>query len=92
MINKMQAIKLFEENACLVGDRDVIPSKNAMKIVDQNAINFAGRMKRGCSSLYGIGDYNIEYLTREGFFLAVTYMNVAEDREMNSTRIDVRKC
>ena len=81
-MNKAEAMKLFEEKACLVGERDVIPKREAKKITGSKAIDFAGGQKIGCVSLYGIGDYQMSYLTKEGFFLAVTYMNVANEREM----------
>lgn len=81
-MNKAEAMKLFEEKACLVCDRDVIAEREARKIVGDKAITFANRIKFGNKNGYGIGDYTMGYLTKEGFFLAVTYMNVANEREM----------
>ncbi len=87
MINKIEATRLFEKCSCLVGTRDVIPEQKAMKFVTDKAIAFARRMSPRCSSVYGIGDYDMCYLTQEGFFLAVTYMNVAEEKDERKTEV-----
>ena len=87
MLNKVEATKLFEKKACLVCDRDVIPEREARKIVGDKAITFANRIKFGSKNGYGIGDYTMDYLPKEGFFLAVTYMNVDEERKKRTCKV-----
>ena len=75
MINKALAVELFEKNACLVVDRDVIPTKVAAALASEKAVEFA--KEQGECSGYGIGDKGtMGYLTRKGFLIAVTFQNV----------------
>lgn len=79
MINKDAANAIFERNACLVVDRDVIPEKVAVELTSREAVKFAKKMGNGYNG-YGIGEYGtMWYLTRRDFFLAVTYQNVKSE-------------
>lgn len=80
MINKSTAVKLFEDNSCLVGEADVIPDDIAREKLGSEAVKFARKFNTKYSNAYGIGDYTMQYLTRKGFFTAVTYYNVSEQR------------
>lgn len=83
MINKALAVELFEKNACLVVDRDVIPTKLAAELTSEKAVEFA--KKQGEYNGYGIGDKGtMGYLTRKGFFIAVTYQNVKTGLKQNT--------
>ena len=70
MINKVAATKLFDDNSCLVGDRDVIFESVARELLGGESIEFAKRM---CTKIerrfngYGIGDYTACYLTQKEF-------------------------
>lgn len=45
MINKDAANVLFERNACLVVDRDVIPERIAIELTSKEAVEFAKKRK-----------------------------------------------
>ena len=82
MINKDAANALFERNACLVVDRDVIPEKVAIELTSREAVEFAKRMEISAFNGYGIGEIGtMDYLNRSGFFLALTYQNVRHELE-----------
>lgn len=46
MINKDAANVLFERNACLVVDRDVIPERIAIELTSKEAVEFAKKKGR----------------------------------------------
>lgn len=80
MINKDTANVLFERNACLVVDRDVIPEKIAIDLTSKEAVEFAKKMESNTCNGYGIGKIGtMHYLNRRGFFLAITYQNVKHE-------------
>ena len=80
MINKDAANALFERNACLVVDRDVIPEKVAIELTSREAVEFAKKMEISAFNGYGIGEIGtMNYLNRKGFFLAVTYQNIGHE-------------
>lgn len=41
MINRAEATKLFEDNACLIKDKDVIFERVARKLLGDDAVAFA---------------------------------------------------
>lgn len=93
VINKVAATKLFDDNSCLVGDRDVIFESVARELLGGESIEFAKRM---CTKTerrfngYGIGDYTACYLTQKEFFLAITYLNVKKQRDLgNQKKMDI---
>ena len=91
VINKAKAIELFESNACLIKERDVILERTARKILGNTAVDFAMRMGKEYINGYGIGDYTTTYLPQRVFFLAITYLNVAEEREDVAKTISDKK-
>lgn len=86
MINKAQAEAIFNQYACLVKDRDIMPWSEAERFTSGDAVEFAIRQET-CGETYngyGIGEEGtMLYLTKLGFFLAVTYQNVKEELERN---------
>lgn len=45
MVNRSMAMALFEKNACLVVDRDVIPERIAEELTSKEAVDFAKKME-----------------------------------------------
>ena len=81
MMNKLTATALFDKNSCLIGNKDVIPKSEAIRLLGSEAVEFADRADSRYQNAYGIGDFTMKYLTREGFFIAVTYKNVEEQKQ-----------
>lgn len=78
--NKESAEKLFINSAILVGARDVIPVDRAEAILGSGAVEFTKRVCPDGFNGYGIGSDTLNYLTKQGFFIAVTYYNVANHK------------
>ena len=82
MINKDAANALFERNACLVVDRDVITEKVTVELTSREAVEFAKKTEISAFNGYGIGEIGtMGFLNRRGFFLALTYQNVRHELE-----------
>lgn len=78
-----KADKIFNENAVLIGDKDVIPVNRAVLLLGGPAVDFAKKFRDGYSG-YGLGErdaFAIKYLKKEGFYRAVTYYNINAIRE-----------
>lgn len=86
MMNKLTATALFDKNSCLIGNKDVIPKSEAIRLLGSGAVEFADRADSRYQNAYGIGDFTMEYLTREGFFIAVTYKNVEEQKQATKVK------
>lgn len=86
MMNKLTATALFDKNSCLIGNKDVIPKSEAIRLLGSGAVEFADRADSRYQNAYGIGDFAMEYLTREGFFIAVTYKNVEEQKQATKVK------
>lgn len=84
MLKKDEVEELFKKECVLIGCSDAIPKFAVERIFGREAYEFAkGLSKRGDNgSLYGIGDYNAEYLTHKGFLTAATFCNVKEIKEI----------
>lgn len=79
MMNKEKATNIFENNSCLIGGRDVIPISVAEELVGSAAVKFARRPGTSLFNAFAICDsVFMPYLTKEGFLMAVTYLNVKE--------------
>lgn len=81
MMDKDTANSLFNRNCCLIKNTDIIAEEIAKNLTSKAAVEFAKRMNPAGWNGYGIGDYTLLYLTRETFFLAVTYQNIDECRK-----------
>lgn len=86
MMNKLTATALFDKNSCLIGNKDVIPKSEAIRLLGSGAVEFADRADSRYQNAYGIGDFTMEYLTREEFFIAVTYKNVEEQKQATKVK------
>lgn len=86
MMNKLTATALFDKNSCLIGNKDVIPKSEAIRLLGSVAVEFADRADSRYQNAYGIVDFTMEYLTREGFFIAVTYKNVEEQKQATKVK------
>lgn len=76
--NKAEVDELFNENALLIGSRDVIPVDRATLLFGKKAVEYAGKWGVDRSS-YGLGEKEsiaITFLFRQGFYKAVTYYNI----------------
>lgn len=77
MVNRSMAMALFEKNACLVVNRDVIPERIAEELTSKEAVVFAKKMECAGFNGYGVGKLGtMQYLTQKAFLIAVTYQNV----------------
>lgn len=82
MLNKESANAIFERNACLVINRDVIPERVAIEVTSKEAVDFAKEMESTGFNGYGVGALEMmSYLTKKAFFVAVTYQNVKQEAE-----------
>jgi hypothetical protein len=43
MMNKLTATALFDKNSCLIGNKDVIPKCEAIRLLGSEAVEFADR-------------------------------------------------
>ena len=76
-LNKEQAEKIFADNAVFVKDRDVIEAHIAKELLGPDAYTYAKTGGPGENyNAYSIGGYTLNYLTKEGFLMGVTYNNV----------------
>lgn len=86
MLNSQQVRLLFENEAVILGNYDGVPLYRATELFGVEAAKFAAKMKHidmGHRRVYyngsfGIGDYQCDYLTMDGFLAAATYANVQE--------------
>lgn len=73
VINKKEAIGLFEMFAVLIDDRDVMPEFEAVELFGEDAVKFS-LVERNS---YWLGDdRHANYITLNGFLTAATYRNV----------------
>ncbi len=85
MINKEIAGNLFDRHSCLINDKNVIPKEEAENLTSKEGVEFSRRMNPIGHNGYGIGSYTLNYLTREAFFIAVTYQNIDEFRKAGAS-------
>lgn len=77
------AIKeLFKDVSIYVVDRYVAPMERCTDIFGEKATEFAAHLELAkYASSYGIGYFQLNYLTEKGFNIAATYCNIAEYKE-----------
>lgn len=84
MLNRTQVRNLFHKEAILINTRNVVPMYRAAEMFGEQAALFAyerGSVKgdqTDYGSLYGIGYFQLFYLTYRGFQAAATYVNIEE--------------
>lgn len=84
ILNRAQTETLFRENAILIASSDVIEINRAIDLLGESAVTFAKNQSKGFNGYngYGIGEYTLWYLTKEAFFIAVTYRNIDRIRHI----------
>lgn len=88
MLNEEQANALFNSNAVLIYDNDRVPVSRAVELFGVEPVKYVGTyadtcLKEGIKSRgnsffvswYLAGKVTLEFLTLDGFMLAVTYHN-----------------
>lgn len=69
--------RLFIDNAIMIGDRDVLPMDIAEALLGLEAVEYAGDGGTDCNEYWlGCKAKSLAYLTKRGFYKAVTYRNV----------------
>ena len=80
-LNMAQTDALFESEAVLLGTHDMVPLDRVRELLCEEALDFARHMVRDCVNGYGIGDYTAFGMYKNGFRVAVTWMNVKAIQE-----------
>lgn len=75
ILNKEQVQDLFQKEAVLIGQFDVVPLYRATELFGDKAVEYAYGVKDS-SNCFGIGNYSLPYLTYKGFQLAASFRNV----------------
>ncbi len=78
MLNSTQVKQLFEREAILIGTADGVPVYRAAEVFGHQAAQFACNPSEYLGSTFGIGDFQLDYLTYRGFQQAASYANVEE--------------
>ena len=78
LLNSEQVRQLFEQEAILIGSRDGVPVYRAVELFGSDAAWYAyGLANAGMySNIFGVGDFQLHYLTFRGFQQAASYANV----------------
>lgn len=78
LMNKAQVAELFQREAVLLGNRDMMPEVRAIELFGIRAVNYAKRMRdthETCAG-YGADGYVTFGLNLYGVQLAASYCNV----------------
>lgn len=85
ILNKAQVEALFQREAALIGMEDAVLSNRAAELFGKDAVNHACSIGTGGTgrnwNVYGVRNYNIKYLTLNGFYAAATFYNIQQLRE-----------
>lgn len=81
ILNLKRARELFEEERTIFSNPGGVPLVRVAELLGDKSAEYAGRLdgKKGYGTytgIFGVGDYQCEYLTWEGFLQAVTFANV----------------
>lgn len=80
-LTKDQVVDLFQREAIMINDMDVVPKFRVSRLFGKEAAEFADRLSNHrYSSCYGVGDYTLDYMTYPGFLIAASYYNVQQVR------------
>lgn len=74
VLNAEQVKALFMQEAILIGNTDAVPLYRAEELFGTEAAQFAVKSKN--SNSFGIGNFDLPYLTYKGFQFAASYCNV----------------
>lgn len=86
-MKKSEVDKLFEENAVLFGFEDGIPLDVAGMLLGDDAVRFAinyksdKRYPKVMVDYFKAKDGGMWYITREGVYIAASYLNIFNDPE-----------
>lgn len=84
MLNSNQVKELFEQEAVLIGGRDGVPLYRVRELFGDRAAGFAAGGDSnygGDHSLFGVGDFQLPYVTYTGFQRAASFANVENIRD-----------
>lgn len=81
ILNLKRARELFEEERTIFSNPGGVPLVRVAELLGDTSAEYASRLdrKKGYgtySGMFGVGSYQCEYLTWEGFLQAVTFSNV----------------
>ena len=81
ILNLKRARELFEEERTIFGNPGGVPLVHVAELLGDKPAEYASRLdgKKGYGTYtgtFGVGTYQCEYLTWEGFLQAVTFANV----------------
>jgi hypothetical protein len=88
ILNHEQANQLFDREAVLIGSADAVPLYRAAELFGDAAARFADRLTP-CgvfSGTFGVGDYQLHFLTKKGFMQAAAFANVEAIRDNRNDR------
>lgn len=75
-LTKAEVQELFDKESILIGQSDCVPLHRAKELFGDGAANYAFSISRSIGGYFGVGDYNLPYLTLRGFQAAASYHNV----------------
>lgn len=82
MLNSTQVKELFEKEAILIGSEDAVPLYRVRALFGDHAAGFVdGKYDRKWFNLFGVGDFQLPYVTFAGFRYAASFSNVEEVRD-----------
>ena len=82
VLNKEQAVLLFEQDCVLLGSEDGIPLYLVREFCGEEAAQFAYRYRDGeYGNGFGVGDYTLPYVNKNGFLAAISFHNVEQIRD-----------
>lgn len=81
ILNLKRARELFEEERTIFSNPSGVPLVRVAELLGDDSASYAGSLdrKKGhgtYTGIFGVGGYQCEYLTWEGFLQAVTFANV----------------
>ena len=79
ILNKSQVDTLFQREAVMIGTADVVPVFRAASLFGEGAVEHARNLKHWNS--YGVGDFDLDYITYRGFQVAASFYNVQQLRD-----------
>lgn len=80
LLNSNHVKQLFEQEAVLIGSSDGVPAYRAVELFGSEAVKYAINPTNleTCFNIFGVGDFQLDYLTFAGFQKAASYANVLE--------------
>lgn len=76
ILNKDRAEALFNSKAVFINGRDVIGREDAIAVLGKAPFEYAIKHAENAINGYGIGSYTFMYMTKQAFFMGITYRNI----------------